>query len=323
MIQKQLFQIFLMLMFGTNLIFGVKLGNCRNDESHKFYVVKLDNNTVCDSQLCFWPVDYDYHFYYYITIYNDEIDFEAEQIEKIFIMSDSEISYTYNNLFCPSKYDDFNCSMNKSKSYNVNDYIYIDTYFFKPNAIIDVVQTYVYQQNDNWECRESSNQTLLDELNQTHKELIMKEMPDLFMGIIDQKIKFIESLKNQATTLLKNKRYPFFCPEHHNYNEELKQFKLKLKNITDISHKIVDKLNLEPLIEYVDEILQDQSEKLKQMEAGGQFSKIDIIQRLIQSLNSQKNSLKSIDLLNGDFKHAQHLITSTFLLIEELQSLLL
>ncbi|KAH7644915.1 hypothetical protein HUG17_0453 [Dermatophagoides farinae] len=226
----------------------------RNDESHKFYVVKLDNNTVCDSQLCFWPVDYDYHFYYYITIYNDEIDFEAEQIEKIFIMSDSEISYTYNNLFCPSKYDDFNCSMNKSKSYNVNDYIYIDTYFFKPNAYIDVVQTYVYQQNgtptnfaciqykaylyDNWECRESSNQTLLDELNQTHKELIMMEMSDLFMGLIDQKIKFIELLKNQATTLLKNKRYPFFCPEHHNYNEELKQFKLKLKNITDISQKL-------------------------------------------------------------------------------------
>ncbi|KAH9520620.1 hypothetical protein DERF_004320 [Dermatophagoides farinae] len=235
--------------------------------------------------------------------------FEAEQIEKIFIMSDSEI-VTHIII----------CSV-------------------QPNAYYRCVQTYVYQQNgtptnfaciqykaylyDRNECRESSIQTLLEELNQTHKELIMMEMSDLFMGLIEQKIKFIESLKNQATTLLKNKRYPFFCPEHHNYNEELKQFKLKLKNITDISHKIVDKKNLEPLIEYVDEILQDQSEKLKQMKADEQFSKIGIIQRHIISLNSQKNSLKSIDLLNGDFKHAQHLITSTFLLIEELQSLLL
>ena len=150
----------------------------------------------------------------------------------------------------------------------------------------------------------------------------MLEMSNLFIGLIEQKIKFIELLKNQTINLLLNKQHPFFCPEYYNFKDELQQFKLKLRNITDISQKIVDKKNLEPLIEYVDEILQNQSEKLKQMEADGQFSKIDIIQRNIILLNSQKNSLKSIDLLNGDLKQAQQLITSTFLLIEELQSLL-
>ncbi|KAH9520619.1 hypothetical protein DERF_004319 [Dermatophagoides farinae] len=312
-------------------------------------VIEFVNNTVCDSQLCFWPFGPISLFNYNITI-KPQRDINAKQIDKIFIMCDSENSWTYTNWFCSSNYNNFACPMKQSKNYTVNDGVYISTTNFKPNTYLDVIQTYIYQENgapnnvacmqykaylygikfqfkiDENECQKSSGQTLLNRLNQTHKQLrsAMLEMSNLFIGLIEQKIKFIELLENQAKTLLKKKRYPFFCPDYIRYSEELEQFKLKLKleNITDISHKIVDKKNLEPLIEYVDKLLQNQDEKLKQMEADGQFSKIDIIQHHIILLNSQKNSLKSIDLLNGDLKQAQQLITSTFLLIEELQCLL-
>ncbi|XP_046910041.2 uncharacterized protein LOC124491445 [Dermatophagoides farinae] len=339
MIQKHLFQIFLMLIFGINLIFGIKFRNCPSFDGQGNTVIEFVNNTVCDSQLCFWPSGFVYLFNYNITI-KPQTDIKAKQIDKIFIMTDSENSWTYTNWFCSSNYNQFACSMNKLESYNVSDHVLFRTDNFEPNTYLDMVQTYVYQKNgtlttvacvqykayiyDDDECQQSSIQTLLNELNQAHKELIMIEMSDLFMGLIEQKLKFIESLKNRTKTILKNKRFPFFCPEHHNYSDELQQLKLKLKlvNITEISNKVVDKKNLEPLVEYVDEILQNQSEKIKLMEADGQFSKIDIIQRNIILLNSQKNSLKSIDLLVGDLKQAQQLITSTFLLIEELQSLL-
>ncbi|KAH7644914.1 hypothetical protein HUG17_0452 [Dermatophagoides farinae] len=320
-----------MLIFGINLIFGIKFRNCPSFDGQGNTVIEFVNNTVCDSQLCFWPFGPISLFNYNITI-KPQRDINAKQIDKIFIMCDSENSWTYTNWFCSSNYNNFACPMKQSKNYTVNDGVYISTTNFKPNTYLDVIQTYIYQENgapnnvacmqykaylyDENECQKSSGQTLLNRLNQTHKQLrsAMLEMSNLFIGLIEQKIKFIELLENQAKTLLKKKRYPFFCPDYIRYSEELEQFKLKLKleNITDISHKIVDKKNLEPLIEYVDKLLQNQDEKLKQMEADASYYIIEFT----------KNSLKSIDLLNGDLKQAQQMITSTFLLIEELQCLL-
>nr|XP_027202593.1 uncharacterized protein LOC113796503 [Dermatophagoides pteronyssinus] len=339
--RKQFINLFIILIFIINIIDGIEFNNCPTFDKQGNTVIEFINNTECDTKYCYWPFENSLLFYYNITIKPDR-DIYSKQIDKIFIMSDSmNSSYTYTNWFCSvdNKYNENFCPMKQSSSYNVHDGIYILTDNFKPNTYLDVIQTYSYQDNgaptnlaciqykaylyDENECQKNSIQTLLNNVNQTYKKLrsLILEMSNLFTEFIEMKINYIELFENQLKTLMKNKHYPFFCPDFIHYQNDYQQFqnKLKLENITKISQDIVHEENLKPLIDYLDEIIDYQSKQIKQLETDKKYLAINIIQKQIFLLNTQIFTLKSFDLLNGELKRAQQLITSTFLLIEELQ----